>query len=207
MAVVVTIIVALVAVLYPRLTSDWGAVDVVATSFPLSEWVTYTDPEAGYSFEYHPDFVIQAGRNAKERFDHVFINLRFVVNDRPRGDIVLIAVLENPERLPLDRFLKTEHALYYSQLDPAWVETDIHRYAKPLSIAGREALRIERDPVTLSLTGQSKYAVYIPHDDRVVAVWLGPNQPPVADYEPHQMAVGLYNRIVDSFQLFPSRSR
>lgn len=163
---------------------------------PEPHWVTYSDKEAGYSFTYKSNFLIFDSKNAGEPFNHVRIFLG-IGNEQ-----MLIAILENPYRLSLEQFLKTDLETpyaYYLQPDDAWKAADFSEHIQPINIEGQSGVLIERSDTTISLTGRSKYVAFIPYEDRVIRIILGVTDT-MSYHEPPPQSLEYFLQIINSIQ-------
>ncbi len=171
-------------------------VKVLATP-SATDWLTYADTEAGYSFQYPPDSHFFRGKATDEKFNYVYMVLK--IGGKLSNDEVEFFVLENPEQLSIDAFVQTKRAVRFLQPEDKWPSESYADYAKPLNIAEYSALRIERSVVTWPLTRICKYATYVPHGKLVVVVKLCPSvEVADGDYEPNPLGVELYNKILDT---------
>ena len=106
----------------------------VVAAAQSGEWKTYADPAAGYQFEYPASAQLSTGFDVSQGYQAVFVAI-----DTPTYQGYSIAVLSNPQNLPLNQFLaarpdlalaigkhSTINGLEAIQVSPelVWVQSD-----------------------------------------------------------------------------------
>jgi hypothetical protein len=176
-----------------------GGQGATALPTPSADWLTYADTEAGYSFRYPSDARFSSGKATDERFNYVYVILK--IEGKLSSDEVEFYVLENPQQLSIEAFMRTKQAVRFLQPEDKWPSENYVRYAESLSIAEQSALQIERSTVTWPLTRICKYATYVPYGKLVIVAKLCPSvEIADGDYEPNPLGAELYNKILDTLQ-------
>ncbi|HET7375887.1 MAG TPA: hypothetical protein VFK30_04205, partial [Anaerolineae bacterium] len=101
----------------------------VVAAAQSGEWQTYADPTAGYQFEYPASAQLSTGFDVSQGYQAVFVAV-----DTPTYQGYSIAVLKNPQNLPLNQFLAARPDLALAT-------------GKHLAINGLEALQVSPELV------------------------------------------------------------
>jgi len=162
-----------------------------------TDWATYTDDTANYSFQYPQNSRLQVGQGAGSSYNQINLLLSYDSG----SDYVYFFVLDNPQSIPIDEFIQSDYALFLSTPpDDLWRETDLSAYLTTRDIAGVQAVQVERNEATLPLTGACKYCTYIPQGEIVVGVALCTSQHLVDAYEPQPKGLELYNQVLETLE-------
>ena len=130
------------------------------------EWVTYEIPGEGLTFRARRDWPISSGKAATMKYSIV----RIVFWDTGGGVGMLQA--NNPKRLALRDFAKTQETAFGSPHNEKWLSANISDFSRDISDSRYQRLLIVRDDsdksATATINGLAKYTVLIAYDQRVL---------------------------------------
>ena len=157
---------------------------VLSVNAQPAEWLTYSDPIAGYAFDYPTTAHLSAGLDATQGYNSVFVTL----NDERTYQGYSIVVFDNTDDLPLDRFLIERRGLDASA-------------GQSVQVGRREALRAAQHTGLAGVDAD----VYWVDADRVV-IRLGLYAGEDGSVEPSPVARAAFDRAITSFRLIPRSS-
>ncbi len=159
------------------------------------EWIVYTDPQVGFSFQYpgEAEFEVSADINGFESF---YIRLHPECANQTCGgaDPVSIHILENKSGLSIDEFVRQIFDQAWSEGFPA-TEEELAQSTQEIFIGQTRALLVNG-----ALTKEAPF-VYVPKDDLVILVQVSTYQM-VPPFGPPCPAIMLqFDQIVQSIQI------
>lgn len=165
-----------------------------------TDWLTYSDEDAEYSFQYPPKGRFVVTKDGYLNFDDT--RLVFVINNQAIAIETL--VLENVDGLPLNDFIRTTNAILLPQPNDIWPVAEAEPYLTSITTQNNlNAIEVEQSKATWPLTGICRYVTYIAHQDLVILIRICPGgrNPLDDDWYPDQEAMAIYQEILNSVTL------
>jgi len=183
----------------------WGLSSVEAKAVPQPQpsptpeilengWYRFTDPEAGYSFDYPPQAVyISYGKDKGEKYNHVFID--FV---EMKGSQSMILVIQpNPKKLSVEEFLTEWYSKKTKKTSqPSFSKEEMGEF---FSVDGEQAIRTE----LIAQESPSSYSFHVifVNGDKVFITGLAYSVMKATAVTPE--AEELFTQILNTFTFIP----
>lgn len=164
----------------------------------IGEWLTYTDWTAGYSLKYPSESRFRETPNDTSGFKTISISLRPECHTQTPcsgSNKVVVSIFNNPQHLALEEFVDQAFKL---QSSPPLNDSFSHLQEGGtfITVAEVEALYIE-EGITLA-----KPDIFIPHNDRVIWVYVSSISPIPPHDPPCNTTLALLDEILASIKLF-----
>jgi len=128
-------------------------------------WHQFSDPEAGYSFSYPPDSLsISVGKDKGEKYNHLSIAFLAIEGYGYQG--MVLYVLPNPKRIPVEDFLLKEFKGKWTKKSPplSMSSTELGEF---FTVGSNTAIKTTF-PVYVEIQ-TAPFFVYIQNNDKIIA--------------------------------------
>jgi hypothetical protein len=173
----------------------------------------YSDTDAGYRFHYPANSILSDGKAGNKKYKNVFLYFyppefkRFQSKGCSVKDNMNIQILENPDKLSLEKFINTGltfKASYSDEVRPKLSAAfDASQMGQKISVGGKPALRFDyTDNPTSDLVlinGLSTPVVFVAHEDRVIRIAVGATSP-MGAYPPCSETNTIFQNILNTME-------
>ena len=158
---------------------------ILAASAPTpaipAGWKTYTDPDAGFSFSYPPDAVLETGSNEL----HPFNFIRLVFTERDQASLI-VDVRPNPSKSTPAELAAQLYQEAAGQAAPKTLSSSPESVLVGSALAEKFVL-----PPTLT-----QYMLFLPRNDKMMVIYPGGVDAPATATPP---ALDRFNQVLASF--------
>lgn len=154
-----------------------------------SDWLTFTDPEAGYSIQYPANFVVHSGKNKGDKYNITIVT--FVLPNVNMYQALSIQVEPNPQKSSVDTIIEQ----IYQRLNKKTLELKASDTLEQMSISGMTAYKTE------VLPGSTDFHVLLPYGNRVYHFALVHGLGPIESAPEAKM---IFFQILETFKIMNS---
>jgi hypothetical protein len=147
----------------------------------LADWLVYEDKDAGISFRYPPDAVLETGTS--EQHPYNFIRLVF----KQTGQSSLILDIRENKAKSTPRELAAQA---YEETSSQSAPKSLIDAEEKVSVGGLAASKYIIPPTL------ADFMLFIPDGDKMLVVYPGRNEDPVSGNTP---AIDLFNQVLETF--------
>lgn len=159
-----------------------------AQAITHSDWLTFTDPEAGYSIQYPANFIRNASTGKSKGKMYRITTIMFRSPAIHMDQEMSIEVEPNPDNLPIDAVIK----IIYERGNTSVLDIKAADALEQMTIAGKTAYK------TTILPGSTDFHILLPYNKKVYIFALVHDLGPV---ESSPEAKAFFFQMLDTFQI------